>query len=75
VEDLVTCRNSFVARWPETDPHSLITDGEVSFVDETTVRVTANGSTEVVRFDARTLRADRTITLQYCPSNFVRAPS
>jgi hypothetical protein len=67
-EDLVRCDDSDVGRWWVTTASSLIAAGDVSFVDETTVQVTSGGSTQVVRFDAATLRVDRAVILRHCPS-------
>jgi hypothetical protein len=68
VEDLMTCRNSSLELWPEPRAVTLASAAELSFVDETSIRVRSGGSTQLVSFDAETLRVDRAVSLQYCPS-------
>jgi hypothetical protein len=74
VEDLVRCEDSKVGRRWVTTASSLVAAGDVSFVDETTIRIASGGTREVVRFDAATLRFDHTVILRYCPSANLTAP-
>ena len=52
------------AGWEE---RHVITGADVSFIDETTVEITASGTRTVVRLDPQTLRVERTVEFDVCP--------
>jgi hypothetical protein len=75
VAEVLRCGPAYV-RFRDVFTYWLVTAEEVSFADETTVRIKWGGPTQFVRFDADTLRLDHTVVLEHCPHRFdVTIPS
>ena len=69
VDEVLRCGPAY-ERFRDVFTYWIVTAEKVSFVDETTIRVTSGGPTQLVRFDAGTLRTDRTVVLEHCPHRF-----
>jgi hypothetical protein len=71
--DLVRCKTGFYEYAGVVSRH-VITNAEVTFVDETTIEVTSSGAHYIVRFDPQTLRIERTVELEMCPHMLQSGP-